>query len=133
MDSDDRVKNWLEEAESDLATAEILFSSKRYSACSFHAQQAAEKAMKALLFSLRQSAYGQSVWDLYLRAAGILKVEDPQVETAAKGLDFHYISARYPDALPSGSPSRFYDETIAKEALKWAAIVMSFVRAHVKS
>ncbi|MDK2854880.1 MAG: hypothetical protein PWQ86_93 [Bacillota bacterium] len=131
MSFDERVGNWLEEAEADLETAEILLDARRFNACAFHAQQAAEKAVKALLLKLHLAPWGHSVWNLYLNAVEKLGSGDPATEEAAKGLDWHYIPSRYPDALPAGTPSRFYDRSKAEEALEWARRVMAFVKKHL--
>ncbi|HHV57979.1 MAG TPA: HEPN domain-containing protein [Firmicutes bacterium] len=128
---EERVSNWLEEAVADLKTAEILLNAGRFNACAFHSQQAAEKAMKALLLKLHLAPWGHSVWNLYLNAAEELGIEDPPTEEAAKGLDWHYIPSRYPDALPAGTPSRFYDRGKAEEALEWARKVITFVKEHL--
>ena len=45
-----RTANWLEEANWDLENARILFKNNRFNTVVFHCQQAAEKAVKALLY-----------------------------------------------------------------------------------
>jgi HEPN domain-containing protein len=45
-----KSNNWLEEAEWDLENAKILLKNKRYNTVVFHSQQAAEKALKAVLY-----------------------------------------------------------------------------------
>ena len=129
--SDDRSKNWLEEAMSDLETARVLLDAGRFSACVFHSQQASEKAMKALLLKLHQAAWGHSVWNLYLDASRALDSCDPAVERAARNLDFHYVSSRYPDAFPSGTAAEHYCREDAEEALTWAQTVLSFATKHL--
>lgn len=128
MGSEDRSAGWWEEANADLETARILLDASRFNASVFYCQQAAEKGMKALLLKLHMAPWGHSVWNLYLNATEVLGTEDGQVEAAAKGLDLHYIPSRYPDALPSGTPSGFYDRAKAEEALRWARTVLDFVR-----
>jgi len=44
-----RYLDWLDEARDDLESAEYLLNGGRYSKACFYAQQAAEKAVKALL------------------------------------------------------------------------------------
>ncbi len=131
MGSDDRVSNWLDEAHADLKSSEVLIQGERFNAAVFHCQQAAEKAMKALLLSCHKAPWGHSVWNLYLEASECLKIENQDVEKAAKTLDFHYISSRYPDAFPSGTAAEHYDLEDAKGALTWAKRVMEFVMRHL--
>lgn len=38
----------------------------------------------------------------------------------AKKLDLYYISARYPDAFPSGAPYEYFTEDQASEAVSFA-------------
>lgn len=89
MGSDDRVRNWLDEAQADLDTSVVLIQGGRFNASVFHCQQGAEKAMKALLLHCHQAPWGHSVWNLYLEACRSLGTEDAAVEKAAKSLDFH--------------------------------------------
>lgn len=42
------AKSWLDKAEEDFSTAQDCLTSKHFDASAFHAQQAAEKALKAL-------------------------------------------------------------------------------------
>lgn len=46
----EEAMRWLSQADEDLRTAEILFSSQRYDPCAFFCQQAAEKGLKAMLY-----------------------------------------------------------------------------------
>lgn len=46
----EEAMRWLSQADEDLRTAEILFSSQRYGPCAFFCQQAAEKGLKAMLY-----------------------------------------------------------------------------------
>lgn len=128
MTARDRSRIWIEEGRADLETARVLMDAGRYNASVFYCQQAAEKAMKALLLKLHQAPWGHSVWNLYLNASEITGVQDEAVEAAAKGLDLHYVPSRYPDALPPNTrPSEFYDRGKAVEAMSWAQRIMDYV------
>jgi HEPN domain-containing protein len=129
--SDNRVRNWLDEAQADLDASLVLIQGGHFNASVFHCQQAAEKAMKALLLNLHEAPWGHSVWNLYLDACRSLGTEDPTVEKATRSLDFHYISSRYPDAFPSGTAAEHYDRSDAEEALVWAKTVLAFVTKHL--
>lgn len=127
MGVQDRSQPWADEAESDWETAKILMDAGRYNACVFYCQQAAEKAIKSLLLQLHQAPWGHSTWNLYVDASQVTGDQDPAVEQATKGLDLHYAPTRYPDALPSSSPSQFYDKAKATEAMGWTRKVLEYV------
>ncbi|MEM4668736.1 MAG: HEPN domain-containing protein, partial [Nitrososphaerota archaeon] len=61
MEMRNEALRWLEEAEKDLETAEILYKNARYNAACFYAHQAAEKAVKALLYNVNEAPWGHSV------------------------------------------------------------------------
>ncbi|MEX2751214.1 MAG: HEPN domain-containing protein, partial [Candidatus Freyarchaeota archaeon] len=67
------ARRWLEEAEWDLETAEYLHRNGRFNAACFYAQQSAEKAVKALLYSINESPWGHSVRELINRFADATK------------------------------------------------------------
>ncbi len=104
----------------DYGTAVILYRARRWNAACFYAHQAAEKAVKALLYSLNEAPFGHSVRVLlerfFERAGG--RRED--LLSLARELDRHYIPSRYPNAHPAGTPHEAYDEEAARRAL-WAA------------
>ena len=52
---------WMGTARGDLATARVLLYNERYAHSCFHAQQAAEKAMKSLWSSLDRDPWGHAV------------------------------------------------------------------------
>jgi len=96
----------------------------------FAAQQAGEKALKALAFALGGEGRGHSL--LRLVEGLRQKVEVPQaVQEAARNLDRHYIPARYPNGWPAGAPGDFYDRKEAEEALSNAETILAFARGHL--
>jgi len=111
-----RPYDWLRQAELDLAAARDALRANHHEWAWFAAQQAAEKAVKALHESAGTEAWGRSVFEL-LRGlqdapAGVLE--------AAKGLDKHYIPARYPNSHPAGAPGDLYTAAEAQRALpRW--------------
>jgi HEPN domain-containing protein len=106
---------WFSEALWDLDTAKILHREKRYNAAVFYSHQAAEKAVKALLYSVNEAPWGHSIRELlqrYFMRVG--SQVDERLLTLARELDRHYITSRYPNALPSGTPHEVYDEEVSK-------------------
>lgn len=123
---------WIHAAIEDLNAAQSLLEDGYYHLCAFHAQQAAEKALKGLLRLLGQVPWGHSCLHLLTQADGLLPaaVADPALFDAASRLDGHYISARYPDAYPSGVPADYYDEPDAVQARDDAKAILDFVRTY---
>ena len=98
MSSYQRWVNWLDEAEDDLATAIDLLRLGRYSKACYFAQQAAEKALKALLIRrLNRYEHTHGVRELLemLRDNGI-DVCDELIRVGDE-LDRYYVPTRYPN------------------------------------
>jgi len=121
-------RRWLLQGEQDLNDAEFNLSGKRYNVACFLAQQSAEKALKAYLFSKgAEEVWGHSVAEL-CKDAQTFDPEFNQLELKAGSLDKYYIPTRYPNALPGGIPSKAYDENDAKNAIRLAKEVIDFVK-----
>ena len=121
-------RRWLAQAQHTLASARRDAEAGDYSWACFKAEQAAQLALKALLIGQGVEAFGHSTRDLVERVRR-LGVEVPgEIETAARGLERHYIPSRYPDAYPSGSPYQFYERGDAERALAQAQRILAFVR-----
>lgn len=122
-------RRWLLQAERDLDDAEFNLSGGRYNVACFLAQQSAEKALKAYLFSKgAEEVWGHSVAELCKDA----QTFDPafsQLDPKASPLDKYYIPTRYPNALPGGIPSKAFDENDAKSAIRLTKEVIDFVKS----
>ncbi len=131
--SDPDVDRWLRAAENDLAMAKVLLADHFYDGCAFHAQQAAEKGLKGLLYAMNQRPWGHSCFILLQQLSNILPVEPIAQELidASHRLDEHYLPSRYPDALPEGVPAEQYDQDLAHEALEDAEQIIEFVRSNL--
>ena len=102
---------WLTQAKDEFKDADDLRKRGRLYLALFHFQQAAEKALKAYLYVKVKSAevfHTHSVGDLAQMAAEA-DVEFKSI-AGAKALDKYYILTRYPNGLPGGVPSRFFDD-----------------------
>jgi len=128
MRRSEEAKRWFSEAEWDLESARILHESRRYNSSAFLCQQAAEKSVKALLYSVGESPFGHSVLELLERFAKAGQRNLSELRTLAAELDRHYIPARYPNAMPSGSPHENYDEEVSGRALEYAGKLLDFAR-----
>lgn len=111
-----RAGDWMEQAKADLQHARHSILSGDFEWACFAAQQAAEKALKAV--HLRQGAivWGHSVLDLLEALPTSLRV-GADVQEAARRLDRHYLAPRYPDVYPAGPPRRYDTERDAREAV----------------
>ena len=117
---------WLGEAEWDLETARILHREKRYNAAAFYAHQAAEKAAKALLYSVNEAPWGHSVRVLLERYFEARGEASEDLLRHARELDRHYIPSRYPNAHPAGTPHEAYDEETSRSALDAAEKIVRY-------
>jgi HEPN domain-containing protein len=118
---------WLEQARRDLDDACYAAAGSRWNLTCFLAQQAAEKALKAYLYSRgAEAVWGHSVAELCQDAAE----HDTDFEAAraeAAALDQYYIPTRYPDGLPGGIPADAYTKDDAERALARSRAVIDLV------
>ncbi len=124
---------WLEEAERDVETAEILYKNARYNAACFYAHQAAEKAVKALLYSINEAPWGHSVrivLERYIEKSRSSRIE--YLIECARELDRHYIPSRYPIAHPSGTTFEAYDSKTAERALECSREILKYAQEGIK-
>ncbi len=128
------AEKWFKQAEYDLKDAQKAMSWGSFNLSCFLSQQAAEKALKAFLYSAGADAvWGHSVGALCKEAQKI----DPAFESIlshARALDKYYIPTRYPDALPEETvPSEVYEEEDARSAHQKAETILSFIKEKIYS
>jgi HEPN domain-containing protein len=98
----------------------------------FFCQQAAEKALKATIYSAGERPWGHSVPSLLDQVCAILRVDPDGVPFAeAEALDEHYIRPRYPDARLQIEAE--YDRETAEGALQDAHSVHTFVMENLSN
>jgi HEPN domain-containing protein len=126
-------KRWLEQAHRDLDDAVYSRKGKRFNLCCFLSQQAAEKAIKAFLYSRgAESVWGHSIAELCDDSQKLdAGFNDLKKECAP--LDRFYIPTRYPNGLPGGIPADAYKDEDAHRALTMAEQVISFVKKKIAS
>ena len=121
-----RAQDWLRQAEEDLKHARLSLESEDYDWACFAAQQAAEKAVKALHLHLGQEVWGHVVAKLLRELP--LNVPADLVDKA-RVLDAYYILARYPNGFPEGAPFEHFGRLQAEEAVRYAGEILEFVRS----
>lgn len=125
---------WFTQAKDEFQDADDLRKRGRFYLALFHFQQAAEKAFKAYLYLKVKSVevfYTHSIDDLSKMALEI----DPEFKEVlcAKKLDKYYIPTRYPNGLPGGVPSRYFDDPDeAEEAMQVAKKAIELVERKIK-
>lgn len=123
------AERWLRAAREDLAYAQHAAEGGFHAPACFHAQQAAEKAVKSLHY--RRGArvvMGHNVRQL-------IKSLDPPIPELesyldeARDLDLFYITSRYPNGLDSGTPAEAFSTSQSARALEAVAQLLSAVEA----
>ncbi|MGB9873168.1 MAG: HEPN domain-containing protein [Anaerolineae bacterium] len=120
-------ERWLVFANEDLRMGELAMSEAIYNQVCFHAQQCAEKAVKALL------AHQGHPPPRTHRLGDLLSLLDPNplgdLTFELQLLDRFYIPTRYPDALPGALPEGLPDRQDAQQALDLARQILELAKA----
>jgi len=122
-----RARDWFRQAVRDLGLAETLMNLGYYEWACFMAQQAAEKAVKALYQLLGLEVWGHSVSRMLEELPKEFKPPRELIDRA-KELDRHYGPTRYPNFHSEGAPMDYYTREDAERAVKYAKMVIEFVR-----
>jgi len=125
-----RARDWLNQAIRDLEQAEDSRQAGRHEWACFAAQQAAEKAVKALHLQLGQEAWGHVVAMLLRELPEPVSVPSELVEKG-RVLDNFYIPSRYPDSHPEGAPFEHYGPLQSEEAIRYAGEIIAFARSQM--
>ena len=127
----DFVQQWLDKARKDLATGEILLREEfeDYENAGFHAQQGAEKFIKAFL--VRHQIQFPKSHDIAVLRQLVARVDPRLAEklAAADALTPYGVEFRYPGDLPS--VSRDEGETALRLAEETRALIMESLRPYL--
>ena len=124
-----RALLWWRQSAADLRAAKVLADAGEWSHSCFQAQQAAEKALKALLADRDEDLRSHSLAALLRELSG-----DAQTQWGAQArtLDKLYAPTRYPDALGDMAPMDVFGPEDAQEAMEaaralvdWAATILT--------
>ncbi len=125
-----RARDWLNQATRDLEQAEDSRRAGRHEWACFAAQQAAEKAVKALHLHLGQEAWGHVVARLLQELPDGIRVPAELVEKG-RVLDSFYIPPRYPNSHPEGAPFEHYGPLQSEEAIRYAHEILELSRSQM--
>ena len=124
-----RARDWLRQAEDDLAWARDSMEGRHWAQVCFTCQQVGEKALKAIAL-LRGADEVRS--HSLMRIAEALEING-ELAKKAKHLDHYYISARFPDVYAEGAPFEYFDEEQAREATEFARDFLERAKAELGS
>jgi HEPN domain-containing protein len=123
---------WLRTGEDDLDAATVLKKNSKFPHACFHAQQAGEKAIKAVWYYADADPWGHSVRRLIEDLENVdLSFYDRLKSLLRAGtiLDRFYIPTRYPNGLPELTPGEAYLEEDAEECIRRANEILVAVRS----
>ena len=126
-----RYADWFRQGEADLRHARNAHADGDYEWSCFAAQQAAEKALKALFQRLGMDAWGHTLTALIGNLPATASPPSETLLNYARMLDKHYIPTRYPNGFASGAPTDFYTEEEAHAAIHHAEAILEFCRDQI--
>ncbi|MBI4022977.1 HEPN domain-containing protein [Candidatus Berkelbacteria bacterium] len=122
-------QRWLKQAEEDLKTARVNREEERYYAAALFAQQAAEKALKALIIK-QTGQLAPKIHDVAELAGGLGL--PAHLNDSIERLVPVYLMSRYPDATPDATvPAEFYTDTQAAPLVEAADEVLQWVKTNL--
>ncbi len=125
-----RSRDWWKQALHDQEAARRNAEIGVYDWACFMAQQAGEKALKALVQHRGGDAWGHSARDLAALLPDDIEVPR-EVRDALPLLDRYYIPTRYPNGIDSGTPAETYGAQDAETAVGLCEKVLRFVESHL--
>ncbi len=116
-DAKAEAERWRRQAANDLAFARVALRERFYAQACFTAQQASEKAVKAIAYGLGvRTVLGHSLVTLISRYADRAP-ELADLRELAGILDQYYVPTRYPNGLAGGVPFEAFGESQAAAAV----------------
>jgi HEPN domain-containing protein len=121
------AERWLNQAKNDLEAAKWNSKGKFYAHACFLSQQAAEKALKAYLYSIgKRKIITHSTYTLAKECAQENNAFSSILSICAE-LDKHYIPSRYPNGLPDSTPSEVYLKQDAEVSINNSQKILDFI------
>lgn len=114
------AERWLASAREDLAYARHAAAGGHHAPACFFAQQAAEKAVKAVHYAAgARAVIGHNIRALIEQLEPRSLALDGLLD-AARELDLLYVPTRYPNGLDAGTPGEAFSSTQSERALEHA-------------
>ena len=126
-----RYADWFRQAEADLRHARHALEDRDFEWSCFAAQQAAEKALKAVFLKSSMDAWGHTLTVLIGNLPRAIGPAPAALVDYARMLDKHYIPTRYPNGFASGAPTDFYTHQEAVNAIQHAEAIIEFCRDQI--
>lgn len=126
----ERSKDWLAQADRDIEQAKASLRDGFYEWACFAAQQAAEKAVKALIQSQRGESWGHSVASLLDALPENLRTNN--LHDKALELDQAYIPSRYPNAHPASFPGKNYTRGMAERLIDYSEQIIGYCKKNTQ-
>jgi len=123
---------WLRTGKDDLEAAIVLRKNSKFPHACFHAQQAGEKALKAVWYYADADPWGHSIRKLIEDLEGVDMSLYDQVKSLLRAgtvLDRFYIPTRYPNGLPELTPAEAYQDEDAEQCILQATEILAAVKS----
>ncbi len=131
-EADVEAKRWLEAAREDVDYARHAASGGFHAPACFHAQQAAEKAVKSVHYRRgARAVIGHNVRAL-IESVTPRELSLDRLVDAARELDLLYIPTRYPNGLAAGTPSQAFSAAQSARAIDLAEQIVEAARQAVR-
>jgi HEPN domain-containing protein len=127
-----RADDWLRQAERDIVHAKESIKIEHFEWSVLAAQQGAEKAIKALFYEIGADPWGHSLLKFLKNLPNEFEIAEELI-IAAKNLDKHYVTSRYPNGFASGAPEDYYIKKDAEEAVKDAESIFRFCKNQIST
>ena len=125
-----RALDWLRQADRDFEQALDSRHADRHEWVCFAAQQAAEKAVKALHLHAGQRPRSCVISQLFARLPDTIDVPELLIEKG-RVLDNFYVPSRYPNGHSAGAPFEHYGPLQSEVAIQHAREIIEFVRTQM--
>ena len=128
------ARTWFDQARADLAAAEDSAATGHHEWACFQAQQAGEKALKAVLYNRGRTSIVTHSLRRLVRESAATDAAFADLDEDARLLDQHYIPTRYPNGLDTETtPSAYYNEKDAERCLRSARLILERASASLSS
>ena len=126
-----RPLDWLNQSRRDLEESQDSMKNEKYEWACFAAQQSAEKAVKAIYYSLNKEIWSHSISRM-LSQLDEFTVNKETIEKS-KELDRAYIGSRSPDYYTEGSPYEYYSIEDARRCIAYAKEIFEFCSKNIQA